>query len=117
MKQTLSTGQAAGLLLDDNNAGWSYEGAYALCEHLESVEDGENEIEFDRVALRCEFSEYTSGEDWADQYWRDNSERDRECSIDQEVDGTDALEEKIMEYIMERTCLVQFDGGIIIQDF
>ena len=58
MKNTLNTSEAASLLMADDNAAWSMAGAFALVEYLEQVEeDCDTEIEFDRVALRCEYSE------------------------------------------------------------
>ena len=39
--------------------GFSYEGTKALFDHLtEYEEEGENELEFDPIAFRCEFNEY-----------------------------------------------------------
>ena len=39
--------------------GFSYEGATALFEYLEQYEqDCETELEFDPVAIRCDFDEY-----------------------------------------------------------
>jgi hypothetical protein len=61
MINTLTTNEAVTELLKDDNASWSYEGATALVEWLEELEDSSGEpIEFDPVALRCEFSEYTA---------------------------------------------------------
>lgn len=61
MINTLTTNQAVTELMADDNANWSYEAATALVEWLEELEDSSGEpIEFDPVALRCEFSEYTS---------------------------------------------------------
>ena len=58
MKTTLSVYEIADLLKRDENAGWSYNGAQALAEVLnDSMPEDE---EFDRVAIRCDFSEYTS---------------------------------------------------------
>jgi hypothetical protein len=117
MKQTLTTGQAASILLEDNNANWSYAGAYALCEYLEQCEeDGGVEIELDPVALRCEFDEYASAEDWADVYWRDSAERDRECGIDRELDSVGESEEKVLAYLKDRAGVIEFNGGIIVQE-
>ena len=45
-------------IVGDEYNSMSYEGAKALFEHLEELEFGEDEIEFDRIAIRCEFSEY-----------------------------------------------------------
>ena len=61
MINTLSTSQAVQELMADEYANWSYEAATALVEWLEELEDSSGEpIEFDPVALRCEFSEYTA---------------------------------------------------------
>ena len=61
MINTLSTNQAVNELMADEYANWSYEAATALVEWLEELEDSSGEpIEFDPVALRCEFSEYTA---------------------------------------------------------
>lgn len=108
MKQTLTTEQAADLLVADNNAGWSYAGARALVEHIEQVEeDTGEEIEFDRVALRCDFSEYESAREAAE-----------ECGFepDEDADSEDA-EESALEWLNDRTTVITFDGGVIIQQF
>ena len=61
MINTLTTNEAVTELLKDEYANWSYEAALALVEWLEELEDSSGEpIEFDPVALRCEFSEYTA---------------------------------------------------------
>ena len=61
MINTLTTNQAVQELLKDDYASWSYEAATALVEWLEELEDSSGEpIEFDPVALRCDFSEYTA---------------------------------------------------------
>lgn len=108
MKQTLTTNQAADLLVADKDAGWSYAGARALVEHLESTEeDTGEEIEFDRVALRCEFSEYESAREAAE-----------ECGWepDEDADSEDA-EEAALEWLNNRTTVITFNGGVIIQQF
>lgn len=61
MKRTLSTYEVAHALLDDDNAGWTYKGAFALAEILEQYEeDTGEELELDCVALRCEWNEDTA---------------------------------------------------------
>ena len=108
MKQTLTTDQAADLLIADDNAGWSYAGARALVEHLEATEeDTGEEIEFDCVALRCDFSEYPNAREAAE-----------ECGWepDEDADSEDA-EEAALEWLNNRTTVITFNGGIIIQQF
>jgi len=68
-------------LMQDENAGWTYEGAKALAEYIDSYASMENETyELDRVALRCEFTEYESLEDFNADYgdhdsWDDVAEK------------------------------------------
>ena len=113
MKNNLCTSEAAHLLLNDEYASWSYNGAYALVRYLMELEDetGE-EIEFDRVAIRCDFSQYESLQDWANEYGLD-------C-IDLGVESDDedeTKEEAIRDFIQDRGQLIEFDGGIIVSQF
>ncbi len=63
LKQTLTTNEAAHLLLADENAKWTYEGANAIAEYLEELSECcENDMEFCFVAVRCEYSEYTAND-------------------------------------------------------
>lgn len=102
MKQTLTTSQAAHLLLQDENARWSREGAYALIEYLEEYEDDHGvELEFDRVALRCEWHEYKSAIEAMEDV----------CSEPFKTEN-DAL-----EWLRERTHVIEFDGGVVVQLF
>lgn len=107
MKQTLTTSQAAHLLMHDDCAKWSCNGARALIEHLEQLEeDCGMEIEFDRVAIRCEWHEYTSAAEAADDCcdrWFEGDESEREDAA--------------MEWLRERTQVIEFDGGVIVQLF
>lgn len=105
----LTTYEAAHILLDDEFANWSYGAAFALVEYIEEIEDetGE-ECELDRVALRCEFSEYGSLVEWADSYGADLGEA---------PEDDDERDEEIREYIQDRGTLIEFDGGIIVSEF
>ena len=113
---TLSTNQIATELKNDTCARWSWNGAFALAEYLEELEDSTGEeMEFDSAAIRCDFSEYDSLQDWADDYfavdnWRDNVECDHD-------DDDDTLDEKIREYIQDHGQLIEFSGGIIVSSF
>jgi hypothetical protein len=108
MKLTLSTYAVADLLMADNNANWSHAGARALAEYLEEIEESTGEeIEFDTVAIRCDYSEYESLAKWAE---------DCGFNIDEDEDE-EAAEESIREYIQDRGQLVEFTGGIIVSSF
>jgi hypothetical protein len=67
MKKTLTTYDIANELIQDSNANWSRAGAFALAEYLQELEeDTGEEMEMDVVAIRCDYSEYSSLEEWAD---------------------------------------------------
>jgi hypothetical protein len=109
MKKTLCTSEAARMLAENKDNGFSYEGAYALIEYLENMESetGE-EMEFDAVAIRCDFSEFESAIEAADNYI-DKSE---------EFDGDEEDKEKAaLEFLQGNTTVIEFDGGLIIQDY
>lgn len=109
MKTTLSTTEAIDILRSDESANWSYNGAKALIEWLEELEIAHNgEFELDRVALRCEFSEYGTLEEWAEEYGADLGEAPED---DEERD------EEIREYIQDRGQLIEFNGGVIVSEF
>jgi hypothetical protein len=108
MKLTLSTYAVADLLMSDENANWSRPGALALAEYLEEMEESTGEeMEFDTVAIRCDFSEYESLAKWAEEYG---------FNIDEDEDE-EAAEESIREYITDRGQLVEFEGGVIVSSF
>lgn len=109
MKMTLSRTRAAHMLLDDKNASWSYDGAMALCEYLEELEeDCGEEMEFDVVAIRCDYSEHASLEEWAKDYGFEP-----ESSTEDERER----EEEIRDYIMDHGQLIEFEGGVIVSSF
>ncbi len=101
----MTTYECAKALTHDEFASWSRGGAFALVEYLEQLEeDCGMSIEFDHIALRCEYSEYKSLQDFAEQFWLTSSQRL-------------TRDEVIKDYIEHRSTLIEFDGGIIVQDF
>ena len=67
--QQISVDIGMDLLLADNGALWSPAGARLIMEHLDALsEDTGDPITFDRVAIRCEWSEYATIKDAADAY-------------------------------------------------
>jgi hypothetical protein len=117
MKETLSTHEVAHKLREDENANWSYAGALALAEYLEQLEeDCGGEWEFDRVAIRCDFSEYKGLREWAEDYFGGIMKWEAALSI--EPDTTpDECDKRIQEYIQDNGTLIEFDGGIIVNSF
>jgi hypothetical protein len=116
MKTTLSTTQAAQMLADDENSSFSIAGAFALVEYLEQMEDDCGEaIEFDAVAIRCDYSEYESLQDWAHDYFS-NAWQELGFNEEEEIDD-DAFDSAIRDYIQDRGQLIEFEGGIIVSSF
>lgn len=114
MKISLNSYEVADRLMEDQYAGWSRPGAQALAEYLEELEaDMGKEIEFDACAIRCDFSEYESLVDWAEDYF---SDWEKELDIDEDMDS-DEINDIIREYIHNHGTLVEFDDGIIVSQF
>jgi hypothetical protein len=105
MFTNLTTHQAADILTNDTHAGFSYQGAIALVEYLEDLEEDTGEpMCFDPVAIRCDFTEYETYTEWA----KDNL-------TDWNPEEWD--DEAIRKYIQYNTHLIEFDGGIIVASF
>jgi len=116
MKKTLHTDEIARALYSDEYGGWSRAGAYALAEYLEAMEeDTGEELEFCHVAIRCEFSEAESLEDWANGYFGLDDWRG-EIGLDADADE-DETAAAIRSYIEAHGQLVEFEGGVIVSSF
>jgi hypothetical protein len=115
MKKTLSVHEIANELKNDQYAGWSYDGAMALAEHLDQMDqDSGDDTEFDVVAIRCDFSEYESAQDAASNYaWEFEGDEEE---IDP-MDLDEKREESALEFLKDNTVVIEFETGIIIQDF
>ena len=117
MKITMTTNEVANELMQDEYAGQTYAGAHAIAEMLEQFEDDCGyEITFDCVAIRCDFNEYESAADWANDYFA--SYKNMTDAIDlSSCEDDEEKEEAILEYLQENTMVLVFDGGLIIQAF
>lgn len=72
--------------------------------HLEDLEDFcGTEFELDPIAICCEWCEYPSALDAAKDYGF--------------KEGIDSKEESALEWLQNRTQAIEFDGGIVIQQF
>ena len=115
MKKTLTTYEAAEILMNDINANWSRAGAFALVEYLEQLEEDLGEtIEFCAVAIRCDFSQYESLPEWAIDYFGSINGMNNEFGV---FDIPEDLEDAIRDYIQDYGDLIEFDGGIIVSSF
>ena len=123
MKTTLSTAEAARLLINDENANWSRAGAFALCEYLEELEeDIGDEIGFCPVALRCDYSQYSNLEEWASYQFANHLQAVFELKLNIDGDGKiqespDEIDEAIRDYIRDHGTLLEFSDGIIASSF
>ena len=115
MKKTMTQYDIANELMQDEYAKWSRAGAFALADYYEQLEEDLGEsIEFDAVAIRCEFSEYESLPDWAIDYFGSINGMNNEFGV---FDTPEELEDAIRDYIQENGQLIEFDGGIIVSQF
>jgi hypothetical protein len=121
MKTTLTAYDIAHALKSDENAAWSWNGARALAEYLEEYEEGTGEeLELDVVAIRCDFSEYESLQDWLKEYQGEDClavalER---AGIDLNGDEEDEeIDDLIRSFIQDHGTLIEFDGGVIVSSF
>jgi hypothetical protein len=110
MIKTLCTSEAAEELFRDENANWTRLGAYALVEYFEQLEeDCGTPIEFDRVAIRCDYSQYSSPQEAAEDHgWKPDShvaDDGQECDAD------------ALQWLQDRTSVIEFEGGIIVAQF
>ena len=98
MKRTISESEMVADLLQDDYASWTAPGARALVEWLQALEEDTNtEMEWDRVAIRCEWDEYPSALAAAEDY------------------GIAATDENTARLILEdRTALIEVPGGGVI---
>lgn len=112
MYQTITFSQFCDSFSEDRQNQFSYEGKQALFEYLESYEEdiGE-EIELDVIALCCEYTEYETALEVAVNYSTFLDEEELK-ELDEEE-----KEEEALEFLRDNTQVIEFDKGIIIQDF
>lgn len=101
---------------------FSYDGAKSLMEYLDQLSDdiGEN-IEYDPIAFCCDFAEYCESEyvSLSEEY----SFAPKICDyIDtaeypDDDDAHEAHKADLIEWLQEQTTVIEFNGGLIIQQF
>lgn len=94
---------------DNYKNNFSVAGAKALQEYLEQLSDDIGEdIEFDPIAWCCEYSEY---EDYND-VWQQLG------NGTEFIEGEElAIDDNIKLWLENNTTVIEFDGGVIVQDF
>lgn len=80
---------------------------FALFEHLEEYESSTGEeLELDPIALCCDFAEYDTALEAAKEY-----------DFEPEDEDEDSREESALRWLQNRTQVIEFSGGIVIQNF
>ena len=80
---------------------FTYRGLEALFDFLEEMEETEGaEMELDVIGLCCDYSEYATA---------------TECALAYGYDSPSETQAK--EWLLENTILIEFKGGVIIQNF
>jgi len=105
MIQTVTFSDFCDAFSDTYKENFTYAGKRALFDYLEEYEESTGEeIELDIVALCCEYTEY---EDVAECYDVYNDDRE----------SNELSNEEMLEWLQDNTQVIEFDGGVIIQDF
>ena len=126
---TMSVDQMARDLLDDDNASWTRLGAYAIAEYLDNLSDDIGEpIEWCRVAIRCDYSEYTLSDLLSN--FADSLNLDWQAIAMELLDGGDFPVDEVVEQLQEQSgCVIHVEQGtnvltgvtdedtFIVQDF
>ena len=90
---------------------FSPRGRRALFEYLEEYEDStDTELELDVIALCCDYSEYASAKEAAMEYGMTAED-------DEDTQDEEALEEHALDWLRDRTQVIEYDGGVIVQSF
>jgi len=103
MVQTLTSVEVVDRLLSDKYARWSSDGAWALVDYLEKIENETGQpLEFDRVEIRSDYSEYGSA-----------------CGAAAElIGGQWGDEAEAVAALEQRTTVIGVKGGgVIVQAF
>lgn len=100
---TLQTHEIVNRLLADSNC-WTRAGAFALAQHLQDWEEDTGEqMEYDAVAIRCDWSEYPSAVA-------------AHNDITRGPDLNEDEEETALERMRDIGQVIVFDGGVIISN-
>lgn len=96
------------------------EGLIALFDYMEELEESLGEqVEFDMVCIACDYSEYKTAWEAMEQYQPEDMpviDMEKHAGID--LVELQALQEaEANEWLLDKTEVIGFQGGIIIRDF
>ena len=115
MKSTLTVCEIADLLFADDNANWSRHGAYALAEYLDEMRHEDDE--FDRVAIRCDYAQYESLLEFAEEYFGGLDKAFDHFDLEFTPEDTSDLITDVRAFVNDNGELLEFDGGVIVSSF
>lgn len=103
---------------DTYKDNFSINGLRALFEYIRECEEGMGgePLEFDPIALCCEYSEYTSAWDAMYAYQPEDMPVEGEEGDDL-VEIQEKNEAAALEWLQGKTEVITFDGGVIIRQF
>ena len=111
MKQSINFSQFCDSFSDTYKDNFSHEGKRALFDYLEDYEQGsEEEMELDPVALCCEYAEYGSVIEAAEEYF----------TYESAPEGTLEENEKLaLKFLEDNTTVIEVGntGRVIIEQF
>ena len=89
----------------------------ALFNYLEEYEqDTGEDLELDVIGLCCDFTEYETAVKAVADYYGFTSELEAE-EYNSPEDFEEAREDEAREWLEDRTTVIDFDGGLIVQNF
>ena len=118
MKITLNFSQFCDSWPESRKDQFSYQGKKALFNYLTQLEeDTGEEIEFDPIAICCDFVEYESATEAASEYFEFEGMTFDEDGT--ELETVDEVEAKAIKFLEERTTLIEIENsdGVIIANF
>ena len=102
IKETLTQSQFTDALKGDEYTKWSYGATVALYEYFE---DFEEDIELDIVAIRCEFNEYDTCLEYANEFNEFDYEQTLDEMSDDDID--EEREEQAKSFLEDRTTVLE----------
>ena len=118
MKTTVSEHDFCQAFVDcGREDSFSYEARKAIFEWLEEMDaDCGTETELDPIAICGEFSEYGSAYEACGDFM-ENVDYNMGFDTQEVLEDEDEKEGQCLEYLQERTSVIEFNGGIVIQCF
>ncbi len=111
MKNTITFSQFCDQWPESRKNSFTYEGMRALFDYLEEYEnDTGEELEYDPVAIDCDFVEYDTATEAAENYTEFTDDNDEEETEEEK-------EDRAIEFLRDNTQLIIFNSGVIIQNF